>query len=275
MVVLTERYAGQILGVLSCFDRVVITGTLPEICHAGAMTAYLNSRGIRIFDYTQFAEPLREEIREHAERLAAEAGLKIEFIRRSSFRKEERIKEILGERGDHPGLVHIFSAMERCPSFKPWHDKKTGKTFLKSTDGKCLHYYFYFVWEGLGLCYLRVPTWAPFRLQFYYNGHNRLASQLKKAGIGFQMADNAFVEIADFEQAQKLADDMRVDGLHGILDRVATWLCPVGVRFKGGYHSLERDAGRVLHGHHLSQQGRPRISLRSLGPYCHPCGETR
>jgi hypothetical protein len=236
MVVLTERYADQIAGVLSCFDRVVITGTLPEICHAGAMSGYLGSQGIRIFDYTKFAEPLRDEIRAHAERLAAEASLSIEFIRRRNFRKEERIKEILRERGEHPGLVHIFSAMEPCPSFRPWHDKGTGKTTLKPTEAKCLHYYFYFVWEGLGLCYLRVPTWAPFRLQFYYNGHHRLASQLKQAGIGFQLIDNAFVEIENFEQAQRLADDMRADGLHRILDRVAAWLCPVGLRFKGGYH---------------------------------------
>ena len=236
MVVLTERYADQVLGVLSCFDRVVITGTLPEICHAGAMSGYLGSKGIRLFDYTKFAEPLRGEIRAHAERLAADAGLSIEFIKRKNFRKEKRIKEILQKRGDSPGLVHIFSAMEPCSSFKPWYDKATGKTTLKPTEAKCLHYYFYFVWEGLGLCYLRVPTWAPFRLQFYYNGHNRLASQLKESGIGFQLVDNAFVEIADFEQAQRLADDMRADGLHRILDQVATWLCPVGARFKGGYH---------------------------------------
>jgi hypothetical protein len=45
MVVLTERYADQIAGVLSCFDRVVITGTLPEICHAGAMSSYLSAQG--------------------------------------------------------------------------------------------------------------------------------------------------------------------------------------------------------------------------------------
>ncbi|MEQ6340844.1 MAG: hypothetical protein M3A44_04115 [Gammaproteobacteria bacterium] len=45
-------------------------------------------------------------------------------------------------------------------------------TFLRSTPGKCLHYYFYFIDEEVGLCYLRVPTWRPFRLQFYCNGHS-------------------------------------------------------------------------------------------------------
>ena len=35
----------------------------------------------------------------------------------------------------------------------------------------------------LGLIYLRVPTWCPFRLQFYCNGHSWLARQLTAAGI--------------------------------------------------------------------------------------------
>ena len=67
---LTERYSEKIVGVISCFDRIVITGTLPEICHAGAMESLLRSKDIRLFDYTQFVEPLREEIRLHAEHLA-------------------------------------------------------------------------------------------------------------------------------------------------------------------------------------------------------------
>src|SRR5215211_1030866 len=80
MVLLTERYGDQIAGVLSCFDRVVITGTLPEICYAQAMSKHLTEQGVRLFDYTRWAEPLREEIRQHAERLAREAGFPIEFI---------------------------------------------------------------------------------------------------------------------------------------------------------------------------------------------------
>ena len=30
----------------------------------------------------------------------------------------------------------------------------------------------YFIDEELGLCYVRVPTWCPFRLQVYCNGQN-------------------------------------------------------------------------------------------------------
>src|SRR5512143_2590796 len=160
MVNFIERHAEKIAGVLSCLDRVVITGTLPDICHAEAATRYLFNHKIRIFDYTKFAEPLRDQIRSHAEKLASDHGLTIEFLRNHDVRKEDRIQEILAHRGRHPGLVHIFSAMEPCPSFQPWHDKATGKTFLKYRDGECLHYYFYFIDPMLGLCYLRVPTWG-------------------------------------------------------------------------------------------------------------------
>jgi len=234
---LTDRYASVIRGVISCFDRLLVQGTLPDICHAQAMTRELTKRHIRVFDFVEFAKPLREAIREHAERLAAEQGLTIEFIRHiKAFRKEDRVQAIVAERGTRPGLVHIFSAMETCASFKPWHDKKTGKTFLKPDSGRCIHYYFYFIDPELGLCHLRVPTWAPFRLQFCLNGHNWLAARLKRGGIGYQLLDNAFVDIDDFVRAQELADGMRAKTLHHRLERYVRQFCPVASEFAAGYH---------------------------------------
>jgi hypothetical protein len=233
---LTDRYRDKTAGVLSCWDRVVIQGTLPGLCYADGMTAYLNTHRIRIFDYPRFAEPLRNALRENAERLAQQAGVEIEFLRKTTIRKEARIKEVLEQRGCHPGLVHILSAMEACPSYRPWHDKQSHKTFLKLSSGKCLHYYFYFVDEELGLCYLRVPTWCPFRLQLYFNGHNWLARQLDKAGIGYKLLDNAFVEIDDFEAAQRIADSFPVRGLHRTLDRLARCYCPVIQQLGVKYH---------------------------------------
>src|SRR3954471_18365631 len=38
---LTECYNDRIAGVLSCYDRVVITGTVPVICSAEGMTRFL------------------------------------------------------------------------------------------------------------------------------------------------------------------------------------------------------------------------------------------
>jgi hypothetical protein len=235
--VLIDRYSSQIRGVLSCFDRILIMGTLPDICHARAFTRELNRRKVRIFDVTKFTQPLRDGIRDNAEALAEKHGLSIEFIRRiDAFRKEDRVQEILAERGHRPGLVHIFSAMETCPSFQPWHDKSSGKTFLKPDSGRCLHYYFYFLDPQLGLCHLRVPTWAPFRLQFCMNGHNWLAARLKREGIGFKLVDNAFIEIDDFARAQEIADELHPKLLRRKLERYAHLFCPAAAEFPAGYH---------------------------------------
>ena len=237
MTLLTDRYAEQIAGVISCYDRIVIMGTLPGVCYAAGMAAYLRRHSIRLFDYPRFVEPLREEIRQNAEQLAREHGLEIEFIRSvHAFRKEDRIRTILAQRGGHPGLVHIFAAMEPCAAFTPWYDKVTGKTTLRYKDGKCLHYYFYFIDAEFGLCYLRVPTWAPFRLQFYCNGHNWLASQLRQAGIAFHQLDNTFTTIADVARAQALADAFPIDRFHRALDGFAARYCPVARHFGPTYH---------------------------------------
>jgi hypothetical protein len=233
---LTQRYADQIAGVLGCWDRVLIFGTLPKICFAAGMTSYLYERQVRIFDYPRFAEPFRDQLRENAERLGAEAGVEIEYIRKRNFRKEDRVKEILARRGGQPGLVAIFSAMEPCSSYKPWHDKQTGKTFLKPDDGKCLHYYFYFIDGELGLCYVRVPTWLPCRLQVYFNGHNWLARQLDRRKIDCTLMDNAFTAISDWKRAQQIADSLRIQKLHGRLDEFASRFCPIHASLGLSYH---------------------------------------
>jgi hypothetical protein len=233
---LSERFEQELDGVLSCYDRIVITGSLQPWCYAQGMTHYLYQQGIRIFDYAKFAEPMRERIRENAEALAEESGVEIEFIRKKDFRKEARVQEVLKARGEQAGLVHIFSAMEACNSYRPWHDKKTGKTFLKVDSGKCLHYYFYFMDEQLGLCYLRVPTWCPFRLQFYFNGHAWLAAKLRAKAIQFEMADNAFAHIADYTVANQLANELGVDSLYQRLNALAHLYCPIVADLNLGYH---------------------------------------
>jgi hypothetical protein len=236
MDLLTTRYAENLAGVLSCYDRIVITGTLPGACFADGMTSFLRARNIRIFDYPQFALPLRERIRDNAQALAAEHGAAIEHIAKAHIRKEDVVAKVLAARGDAPGLVHVISAMETCATYQPWHDKRSGRTFLRPDTTKCLHYYFYWMDRELGLIYVRVPTYCPFRLQVYCNGHSWLARRLLRERIEFAAADNAFVRIADFTRAQELADTFKPELLHRQLDRYAQACCPVLDVFAQTYH---------------------------------------
>jgi hypothetical protein len=120
---LVERYADQILGVLSCYDRVIVRGRLAEVDYAKGMAADLRAHGVRLFDFPQWAKPFRDEIRDNTERLAQEHGIEVRFVR-GNERKETIVAEVLEQRGDSHGLVAILSALELCDSFAPRYDKK-------------------------------------------------------------------------------------------------------------------------------------------------------
>ena len=84
--------------------------------------------------------------------------------------------------------------------------------------------------------YVRVPTWCPFRLQVYVNGHNILAGYLNEAGIDYTMIDNAFDSISDPVKAQELSDGLSVEKIHRKLDELAWRYCPVYKELKLRYH---------------------------------------
>jgi hypothetical protein len=81
-----------------------------------------------------------------------------------------------------------------------------------------------------------VPTWCPFRLQVYFNGHGYLDQQLSRRNIEHALVDNAFVKIDDFATAQTLADQIDVRKLHHFLDRLAHRCCPVLADLGATYH---------------------------------------
>lgn len=234
---LLARYEGDIEGVLGCFDRLVVTGTLTEVAHPEAMRAVLYREGIRCFDIGQFAEPLRQRIRDNAVEQARAAEVEVEYLARSKgVRKEDLVAKVLKRRGNHPGLVHVLSVMEACAVFKPWHDKVTGKTGVKMVPGKCGTYYFYLIDPELGLMYVRVPTWLPCRLQIYFNVHHWLAAKLRAEGIDFEMEDNAFVRISDWKRAQELASGFSVQEWESKFHSLAARFAPVVEKFSRGYH---------------------------------------
>lgn len=227
MELITTRYKEQIAGTLTCFDRIVLTGNLPSYCYTAGMAGYLWENKIRFFDYPdKVARPLAEQIKQDTANIAKVNGIEINYLNKSGIRKEALINEAIEKRGNHPGLVAILSCVEGCNRFRPWYDKHKKRYSLKMCSGQCLHYYFYFIDGLLGLCYLRVPTWLPCRLQFYFNGHNYLANQLKQKSIEFEMVDNCFTSVASFEDANKLAKEISPSHVEKRLRRYVNTLIP-------------------------------------------------
>ena len=53
---LTERYGDRLAGVLSCYDRIIVTGTLPGACYAKGMTALRSTSRCRAAASTEGAD---------------------------------------------------------------------------------------------------------------------------------------------------------------------------------------------------------------------------
>ena len=271
---LTERYAANLHGVLSCFDRIIITGTLPGACYAGGMTSFLYAHGIRIFDYPRFAEPCGIRSGSMRRKCAAEQG--IDHRARPQARTSARKTWWPGAaaRGDAPGLVHVLSAMESLSELQALARQEHRQDDSCAPDtGKCLHYYFYFIDEELGLCYLRVPTWAPFGLQFYCNGHSALARALKREGIEYAQADNAFLRIAESNGRRRWpthsARTYCTDGW--IATRSGCARC---LTCSGRTLALEHPPGRILHRPDVSQPSTSWCRCMTQSP-ARPCSRPK
>ncbi len=52
------------------------------------------------------------------------------------FHYQECNWAIISETAKTEGLIHIFAVMEQCNTYKPRHNKTTGKTFLKFDQSK-------------------------------------------------------------------------------------------------------------------------------------------
>lgn len=222
---LTERFAKDIKGTIECFDRIVLFGTYGAVAYPGAMESLLHLRGVRQIDYAKtYANELRLAIANHIRQSAAAGNSPIIQVN-AGQRKESLVEELLAERGRREGVVCILGAMESCRTYKVGKNHQTGFLQLQWSPGKCQHYYIYLIDPALGLCHLRIPTWAPFRLQFCFNGHDWLERKLKAAGIRYTKADNCFTHIADFPRAQRIADSFDPKKIQPVLDRhAARWI---------------------------------------------------
>lgn len=216
-----DKYKDIILGSNSYIDRFIIKGFLGPISYADGLQGYLYRHHILLKDFHAYSKKLAEILKENAKILAEIEGAQYEYLDSPNIRKEAKVKQIIKQRGDHPGLVAVFTTLEVDNSFDIRKDNIENKLILVSRRRKCLHIYFYAIDEQLGLCYFRVQTFFPFKVQIYFNGREQLARKLDKEQIIYEKDDNCINYISDFTQAQNFADDIDASKLHARFDQLA------------------------------------------------------
>lgn len=199
------QHGTDVIGVLSGFDRLRLKGTLRAFYRPQFMMGFLSRRSVLLKDFAAFAQSWTERVRAAAQQLAQDAHLPLTYLRGSSQRKEALAREQATRLGIKSGLLGIWSVVEPCLTYFVRKDAQQKKLVLKLESGKCLHYYFYFLHDQLGLLHLRLQTWFPFGLHLCVNGRHWLARQMDEAGLGYVQRENCFSWLEDPVKAQELA----------------------------------------------------------------------
>jgi hypothetical protein len=199
------QHASDVIGVLSGFDRLRLMATLRPLYQPSLMGRYLIRAGVLLKDFGAFAAGWTERVRGAAHQLAEQTGRPLTYLHGGAQRKELLARDRAHRDGLAQGLIGIWSAVEPCLTYFVRRDRAQKKLVLRLEPGKCLHYYFYFLHEQLGLLHLRLQTWFPFAIHLCLNGRHWLARQLDQAGIGYVQRENCFTWIEDPARAQALA----------------------------------------------------------------------
>ena len=198
------RFASLIVWKLSCFDRVIFKGHLSISCVSRFEAWVDHVLKIRRKDYLPLdGKQLSKRLVGWAKAMCQREGRPYVFDRRVQGKDEWAMRQ-LKESPITEGLIAVLATMECCPTYALKPGKGRPQFYHTRIPQQVLYYYF--LDARFGLMHVRVQTWAPFTIQVYVNGHDYVARQMARLGLGFEQRDNAFVQLDDPQHAQKLAD---------------------------------------------------------------------
>jgi len=202
---LLHKFTGKIKGVLEGFDRIVFKGTIKNIAYALGMEMFINMHGVLNKDYKEYVTNQSAVIIQSAEDYSKRlTGTGIIYLPSSNTRKETIAHEQQNKLGIQKGLIGVWSCLETCNTFKAVYDGNAGKPQLRPEVSRCKHLYFYYDHEDYGFMSIRLQTWAPYEIQIALNGREWLKRLLDKSNIGYLLDGNKFLDIEDYDLAQKL-----------------------------------------------------------------------
>ena len=232
MELFTRLFAGLLVFVYHCFDRMVIHGYLSGLSRPGQVAYFFHQVvGEPVID----KEVLSRRTREYQAWVQsfAENHCPIEWAA-AGVRKEDYVRPALRrlECAGRYGVYFILKSMEQGHTFRSSRPRVASPDpndrYLARQRSRFTHYYFYVRDETLGPLVLRVASFFPFQMTYYLNGHSFLEQQLKRAGVRFRKRDNAFLSVSDPAALQAAAARFSSDTIRQRLDY---WTLLLGPKF--------------------------------------------
>jgi hypothetical protein len=230
-----QRHAADVIGSLSGFDRIRFRGTKRLLSVAGGMFNFLWQQQVLLKHFKAYVTSVTERIRQATLRVAAEAGLTVQYITSPAASKEDIARRIAAERQVREGPICILSCVECCRSYEIRRNRENQELELHNVPSKCLHYYHYFLDPTLGFMHVRFQTWFPLTMYVCINGREWLARQMDAAGLGYVRRRNCFVSLQDVVAAQRLMDQQLRTDWPTLLNELAARVNPVEPEIFGAH----------------------------------------
>lgn len=222
------RHASEITGVLRGPDRLILRGYLPILTTPGGMKSCLDRIGVSLADFRNYVLDVTCKVL--AASLAKAESLKrpVIYLPSATTRKEDVARRALEESPIEEGLICVLKAVEPCKTYDVKGGWRSGRVWLESKFGKCLHLYHYFLDRRFGFMSARIQTWFPFTIQVWINGREWLHRRFLEENVrGFVKEQNCFTHLADPAQAQELFDRLLETSWQPVLDEIAHQLNPI------------------------------------------------
>ena len=230
----------KINGILETFDRMIINGYLLNLCNYRQFLYYLIQNNVQLKDFNKFALAQTDLLCSHIEEYVKENNIELKYLSSAKTSKDDIARDEFNKDINKLGLITAFSVVEICNTMTVAPNRSTKKLEVTSRPTKCKHYYFYYNDEEFGWMFLKIQTWFPYNVQIYINGREYLSKILDKNNIKYEMYNNSFSFIENFEEAQNLADkilDKKIsDSFDGIIKKINNLLPNIEKVFSHSYY---------------------------------------
>jgi len=235
-----EQNKEKINGVLETFDRMIINGYLLNLCNYRQFLYYLIQNNVSLKDFDKFASEQTKSLCDNIEKYVKENNCEIIYLNSGKINKDEVARESFEKDLTKTGLIVALSTVEICNTMTVKPNHETQKLEVTSRPTKCKHYYFYYNDEEFGWMFLKIQTWFPYNVQVYINGREYLSKIFDKENIKYEMYNNSFSYIEDFDKAQKLANSILnkkiSDSFDGLVSKINNHLPNIESIFSHSYY---------------------------------------
>jgi hypothetical protein len=214
-----EHHQQSIRFQYSCFDRMLLNAVVQPMQQPAMIVGFLDKcRQVPSITRAYF-RGVSEEYHRFVERLATDQRIPI-VQPPKGVRREDWVEPFYQRLGSRFGIAVILKSRENA---------RIAVSYATPSGGNRLEVYTRFVWQYYFYCrdqdwgrmFLRICPYFPFNARVCVNQHEWLAHRLQQEGVFFRKAANAFVQCANPERLQQLADSLTPSDLEVPLQR---WL---------------------------------------------------